>query len=125
VALVESGRHDLVPIAINDLGSIEANGTYSVTTARKVPFHDVDDALECTTRGRHEDSTVRFPSRHSRLHTEALVSVDLNHSPASCTFAATQTAVGSVRVADVVGCYDNEWGFSCRMRDTAALFGGL
>jgi glyceraldehyde 3-phosphate dehydrogenase len=28
-------------------------------------------------------------------------------------------------LAHVVGWYDNEWGFSCRMLDTAALFGSL
>jgi glyceraldehyde 3-phosphate dehydrogenase len=56
---------------------------------------------------------------------EPLVSVDFNHSPASCTFDATQTAVGNAGLAHVVGWYDNEWGFSCRMLDTAALFGNL
>ena len=56
---------------------------------------------------------------------EPLVSVDFNHSPASCIFDATQTAVGNAGLAHVVGWYDNEWGFSCRMLDTAALFGSL
>ena len=56
-------------------------------------------------------------------NTEKLVSVDFNHSPASCTFDATQTAVIGDGLAHVVGWYDNEWGFSCRMLDTAALFG--
>ena len=58
-------------------------------------------------------------------NTEKLVSVDFNHSPASCTFDATQTAVVDDGLAHVVGWYDNEWGFSCRMLDTAALFGSL
>jgi glyceraldehyde 3-phosphate dehydrogenase len=56
---------------------------------------------------------------------EPLVSVDFNHSPASCIFDATQTAVGNAGLAHVVGWYDNEWGFACRMLDTAALFGNL
>ena len=58
-------------------------------------------------------------------NTEPLVSVDFNHCPASCTFDATQTAVVDGALARVMGWYDNEWGFSNRMSDTAALFGSL
>lgn len=58
-------------------------------------------------------------------NTEKLVSVDFNHVAASCTFDATQTAVVNEGIVHVVGWYDNEWGFSCRMLDTAALFGRL
>ena len=58
-------------------------------------------------------------------NTHKLVSVDFNHQPASCTFDATQTAVVDGQLARVVGWYDNEWGFSNRMADTAALFGSL
>ncbi len=54
-----------------------------------------------------------------------LVSADFNHVPASCTFDATQTAVVDGALARVMGWYDNEWGFSNRMSDTAALFGRL
>jgi glyceraldehyde 3-phosphate dehydrogenase len=56
---------------------------------------------------------------------EQLVSIDFNHVPASCTFDATQTAVVDEGLAHVVGWYDNEWGFACRMLDTAALLGRL
>ena len=58
-------------------------------------------------------------------NTHKLVSVDFNHQAASCTFDATQTAVVDGQLARVVGWYDNEWGFSNRMVDTAALFGSL
>ena len=58
-------------------------------------------------------------------NTHKLVSVDFNHQPASCTFDATQTAVVDQQLARVVGWYDNEWGFSNRMADTAALFGAM
>ena len=58
-------------------------------------------------------------------NTEKLVSVDFNHMPASCTFDATQTEVVDQQLAHVVGWYDNEWGFACRMLDTAALLGSL
>jgi len=47
-----------------------------------------------------------------------LVSIDFNHDPASSTFEATQTKViGSL--VKVLAWYDNEWGFSNRMLDTA------
>lgn len=49
---------------------------------------------------------------------EPLVSVDFNHMPASSTFDATQTRVNK-NLVKVLTWYDNEWGFSCRMIDTA------
>jgi glyceraldehyde 3-phosphate dehydrogenase len=59
-------------------------------------------------------------------NTDKLVSSDFNGVPASCTFDATQTAsVDGGAMIRVVGWYDNEWGFSNRMSDTAALFGSL
>ena len=58
-------------------------------------------------------------------NTAPLVSIDFNHNPASCTFDATQTAVVDGAMTRVMGWYDNEWGFSNRMSDTAALFGSL
>ncbi len=57
--------------------------------------------------------------------TEALVSSDFNHVAFSCSFDAPQTAVVDGGLARVMGWYDNEWGFSNRMSDTAALFGSL
>ncbi|WP_114377450.1 type I glyceraldehyde-3-phosphate dehydrogenase [Elioraea thermophila] len=56
---------------------------------------------------------------------EKLVSVDFNHCPASSTFDATQTAVIEGTLVRVMSWYDNEWGFSNRMCDTAALMGRL
>jgi glyceraldehyde 3-phosphate dehydrogenase len=58
-------------------------------------------------------------------NTEPLVSSDFNHNPASSTFDATQTAVVDGELARVLAWYDNEWGFSNRMSDTAAAFGAL
>jgi glyceraldehyde 3-phosphate dehydrogenase len=58
--------------------------------------------------------------------TEQLVSIDFNTNPASCTFDATQTqSLDSGAMIRVMGWYDNEWGFSNRMSDTAAQFGKL
>jgi len=58
-------------------------------------------------------------------NTEPLVSADFNHAAASCSFDAPQTKVIDGQLARVMGWYDNEWGFSNRMADTAALFGRL
>ncbi len=57
--------------------------------------------------------------------TAPLVSTDFNHVAASCSFDATQTAVVDGQLARVMAWYDNEWGFSNRMADTAALFGSM
>ena len=48
-----------------------------------------------------------------------LVSVDFNHNPASSSFDATQTQVVDGNFVRVLSWYDNEWGFSNRMPDTA------
>ena len=58
-------------------------------------------------------------------NTAPLVSIDFNHIPASSTFDATQTAVVDGGLVRVLSWYDNEWGFSNRMSDTAALLGSL
>ena len=50
---------------------------------------------------------------------EPLVSVDFNHIANSSTFALPQTQVVGGRMARVLSWYDNEWGFSTRMSDTA------
>ncbi len=55
---------------------------------------------------------------------QPLVSHDFNHDPASSTVDSLETAViGGGRLARVVSWYDNEWGFSNRMIDTAVAMG--
>ena len=49
-----------------------------------------------------------------------LVSIDFNHNPASSIFDATQTKVID-KLVKVLAWYDNEWGFSNRMLDTACV----
>jgi glyceraldehyde 3-phosphate dehydrogenase len=49
-----------------------------------------------------------------------LVSIDFNHNPASSIFDQTQTKVID-KLVKVLAWYDNEWGFSNRMLDTAAV----
>ena len=54
-----------------------------------------------------------------------LVSIDFLHSPASSTFDATQTQIVDGKLVRVLSWYDNEWGFSNRMIDTAVAMGKL
>ncbi len=56
---------------------------------------------------------------------EPLVSIDLNHCPASSTVDSLETAVIDGKLVRVVSWYDNEWGFSNRMVDTAGAMGKL
>ena len=56
---------------------------------------------------------------------EPLVSIDYNHCPASSTIDSLETAVLEGKLVRVVSWYDNEWGFSNRMVDTAGVIAGL
>ena len=53
------------------------------------------------------------------------VSVDFNHDPHSSIFHMDQTKVMDGRLVRVLSWYDNEWGFSNRMVDTAVVMGGI
>jgi glyceraldehyde 3-phosphate dehydrogenase len=52
---------------------------------------------------------------------QPLVSSDFNHYPASSTVDNLETSVMEGKLARVVSWYDNEWGFSNRMIDTAKV----
>jgi glyceraldehyde 3-phosphate dehydrogenase len=56
---------------------------------------------------------------------EPLVSTDFNHIAASSTVALPQTQVIDGQLVRVLAWYDNEWGFSTRMADTALAMGKL
>jgi len=56
---------------------------------------------------------------------EPLVSIDLNHVAASSTVDSLETAVLEGKLVRVLSWYDNEWGFSNRMVDTAGAIGKL
>ena len=49
------------------------------------------------------------------------ISVDFNHDPHSSTLLTTETMTPSSNLVRVLSWYDNEWGFSNRMLDTAAV----
>ncbi|MHA1600507.1 MAG: type I glyceraldehyde-3-phosphate dehydrogenase [Alphaproteobacteria bacterium] len=59
------------------------------------------------------------------INNEPLVSADFNHNPASSTFDLSETQVLDGTFVRVLSWYDNEWGFSNRMSDTAVVMGKL
>jgi glyceraldehyde 3-phosphate dehydrogenase len=59
------------------------------------------------------------------VNKDEVVSVDFTHDPHSATFDLTQTVVLDKRFCRVLAWYDNEWGFSNRMVEAAALVGKL
>jgi glyceraldehyde 3-phosphate dehydrogenase len=52
---------------------------------------------------------------------DPIVSVDIIHNPHSCVFDSALTNVIDKRFVKIVGWYDNEWGYSCRMIDVIKL----
>ena len=59
------------------------------------------------------------------INEKPLVSKDFNHNPHSSIFDATQTQVIKGKFSRVLSWYDNEWGFSNRMCDTAIQIAAL
>jgi glyceraldehyde 3-phosphate dehydrogenase len=77
------------------------------------------------------EAVVAAAANNSPLHgilatnDQPLVSSDFNHNPASSTLDLNQTQVINERFVRVLSWYDNEWGFSNRMADTAVAMGKL
>jgi len=88
-----------------------------IVTNRAVSVEEINQAMRAAAEGALKgvlDVTA-----------EQLVSVDFNHNPASSIFDLTQTRAIDGSFVRVLAWYDNEWGFSCRMSDTAAVIGRL
>ena len=75
-------------------------------------------AQRSTSANEVNDVVRQAKSRILQINDDPLVSCDFNHNPASAIFDTTQTKVFGTLVK-VVAWYDNEWGFSNRMIDTA------
>jgi glyceraldehyde 3-phosphate dehydrogenase len=106
------------------------DGTAIRVPTPNVSFVSLDVVLRIPATSSQVNDVMKAASRGTLrgildYNTEKLVSVDFNHTSVSCTFDATQTAVVDEGLVHVVGWYDNEWGFCCRMLDTAAIFGSL
>ncbi|HEX8526726.1 type I glyceraldehyde-3-phosphate dehydrogenase [Allosphingosinicella sp.] len=88
------------------------------TPKRETSLEEVNGAL----RSASESGPLKGILAYSD---EPLVSIDYNHNPASSTVDSLETAVLEGRLVRVLGWYDNEWGFSNRMVDTAAAMARL
>ena len=93
----------------NPARDVERVNERSDTSPRILTADEVNSAFEAA-------AAAGPLSPYLEYSTEPLVSTDIVHSPASCTFDSELTmANGSF--AKVFGWYDNEWGYSCRLVD--------
>jgi glyceraldehyde 3-phosphate dehydrogenase len=88
------------------------------TPGRETSVEEVNGALKAAS----ESNALRGILAYTD---EPLVSIDLNHNAASSTVDSLETAVLEGKLVRVVSWYDNEWGFSNRMVDTAAAMARL
>jgi len=81
------------------------------------------DATEADINARYRQA-AEGPLKGILQYTEEpLVSVDLNDNPHSAILDATLTKVLESRMVKVIAWYDNEWGYSCRLRDLIQYIG--
>jgi glyceraldehyde 3-phosphate dehydrogenase len=88
------------------------------TPGRETSLEEINGAL----RAAAESGPLKGILAYSE---EPLVSIDYNHNPASSTVDSLETAVLEGKLVRVLSWYDNEWGFSNRMVDTASAMGRL
>lgn len=100
-------------------------------TALRVPTPDVSvvelivNLENITTVDEINMAMFDAQSKYFGHNTLPLVSIDFTHDARSSIFDATQTKVIGGKLAHITAWYDNEWGFSNRMCDTAAAMGKL
>jgi glyceraldehyde 3-phosphate dehydrogenase len=88
------------------------------TPKRDTSVEEVNGALKAASESGRLKGILEYTD-------EPLVSIDLNHNPASSTIDSLETAVLEGKLVRVVSWYDNEWGFSNRMVDTAGAMAKL
>ncbi len=88
-----------------------------VNTKRDVTVEEVNAAMKKAAEGELKGVLDYDP--------ESKVSIDFNHDPHSSNFASQQTKVIGGNLVRILTWYDNEWGFSNRMSDTAVAMGKL
>ncbi len=91
---------------------------FKFTAKRATTVDEVNETIKAAAKSNRLGKIVTWTE-------EPLVSSDLNHDPHSATFAVDQTKVIGGTFVRVVAWYDNEWGFSNRMADTAVAMGKL
>jgi len=87
------------------------------TPGRTLTVKEINDALRAAAEGPLKGVLA--------VTDEALVSTDFNHVAASSTVALAQTQVIDGGLGRILSWYDNEWGFSSRMSDTAMAMARL
>jgi glyceraldehyde 3-phosphate dehydrogenase len=87
------------------------------TPGRTLTVKEINDALRAAAEGPLKGVLA--------VTDEALVSIDFNHVAASSTVALAQTQVIDGGLGRILSWYDNEWGFSSRMSDTAMAMARL
>lgn len=99
--------------------------------AIRVPTPDVSmielvvNTVKGTTPDKINAAMKKAESKILSYCDKPLVSIDFTHDAHSCIFDATQTHVINGHMVHITAWYDNEWGFSNRMCDTAIAMGKL
>ncbi len=125
-----TGAAKAVGLVIPDLNGKLDGASMRVPTPN-VSLIDFKFVAKRDTTAEEVNSVILEAARSNRLSgiltttNEKLVSMDLNHDPSSSTVALDQTKVIDGNFVRVVSWYDNEWGFSNRMADTAVAMGKL
>ncbi len=91
---------------------------FKFVAKRETSVEEVNEAMKAASKSNALKGILAY-------NEDPLVSSDLNHDPASSTFAGPQTKVMEGTLVRVMSWYDNEWGFSNRMADTAVAMGKL
>jgi glyceraldehyde 3-phosphate dehydrogenase len=90
---------------------------FKFVARRATSAKEVNDAVQAAAKGRLKDILGATDAPN--------VSTDFNHDPRSSIVHLDQTKVMDGNLVRVMSWYDNEWGFSNRMADTAAAMGRL
>ena len=90
---------------------------FKFVAARKTSVDEINAAIEAAA-GQELKGILGFTN-------EPLVSMDFNHDSHSSVFHMDQTKVMDGTLCRILTWYDNEWGFSNRMSDTAVAMGAL
>jgi glyceraldehyde 3-phosphate dehydrogenase len=87
---------------------------FKFVTKKKINAESINKAMIKASKSKNLKNVLS-------INSEPLVSTDFNHNPASSNFDLTQTQVIDGTFGRVLSWYDNEWGFSNRMCDTAVV----
>ena len=91
---------------------------FTFTPGRATTIEEINAALKAASESGAMATVLDYSE-------EPLVSHDYNHNPASATIDSLETTVLDGLLVRVVAWYDNEWGFSNRMLDTASKMAAL